>query len=328
MKRSSSLGVIACLILVLIASVRSEVIFLDSFDDTDNPFNPYDVDSPYAWYFFNPYDTEIDISENDGVVSVNVNPFTWSVDIGEFGSLDHVKMLSYHKRAGVPGTPHEFVKVNAQVSVTTYGTENNPFGEDYVSNSQDDIRLASCALNTIDFSSFVVADFFLTNQGVWAYYERLPFGRTEDNFYRAFSSTKRVVARSSPDEFHDLSIEYNSEKGTLTWFVDGKPVLHVVDIGVPPGDPDCVMIIDHGGVDEIVKPTSFNHGFGCFTLLDALDPWDSNNFNSGLLELSYSPGATYVLPENWNFEDDDDIDLRLFGQGAEIRVAKFQIIAN
>lgn len=63
-------------------------------------------------------------------------------------------------------------------------------------NREDDIRLGSCAVNFIDFEKMLVADMFLTNTGVWALYERLPFARSETNIYAAFTFVKRVADAS------------------------------------------------------------------------------------------------------------------------------------
>src|SRR5215207_9620350 len=107
------------------------------------------------------------------------------------GGLDHVKWLAYMNHqasSGVPGfdaVPGKELACAARFGGQTFGTRPHPF-RSQVRDAEDDLRLASVALNTIDFESFLVFDFFLTNQRVYAFYERLPFGRTADHHFRQF----------------------------------------------------------------------------------------------------------------------------------------------
>jgi hypothetical protein len=56
------------------------------------------------------------------------------------------------------------------------GTADHPFGN-AVTNVEDDLRLASFALNAIDLETYMVFDIFYTNKRIYAVYEHLPFGR-------------------------------------------------------------------------------------------------------------------------------------------------------
>jgi hypothetical protein len=102
--------------------------------------------------------------------------------VGLPGGVDHVKWLVYANPCRAVATPDSIpthqgkVGCEAWIGGRTYGTSGHPFGS-AVSNASDDLRLAAFAMNTIDVETFMVFDFFMTNEGIYAFYERLPFGR-------------------------------------------------------------------------------------------------------------------------------------------------------
>jgi hypothetical protein len=59
---------------------------------------------------------------------------------------------------------------------------------DAVADPDDDLRLASVALDTIDFDTSMVFDAFLTSTRVYAVYERLPFGRASMGAYGEYAA--------------------------------------------------------------------------------------------------------------------------------------------
>ena len=96
------------------------------------------------------------------------------------GSLDHVKWLVYlnHMSArGYPGfdvVPGQTLTCEAWLSGRTFGTAAHPFVA-VIADPNDDVRLACCAMNTLDFETGLVFNFFLTNARIYVLYERLPF---------------------------------------------------------------------------------------------------------------------------------------------------------
>jgi hypothetical protein len=70
----------------------------------------------------------------------------------------------------------------------TFGTAAHPFGS-AVTNPDADLRLASSAMNTIDFESGMVFDVWMTNKGIYPDYERLNLTGTAT--YAVFSSVSR-----------------------------------------------------------------------------------------------------------------------------------------
>jgi len=245
------------------------------------------------------------------------------------GGVDHVKWLVYanhRSSSGVPGfdaVPGKEVACEARFGGQAFGTREHPF-RSHVRNAEDDLRLASVALNTLDFESFLVFDFFLTNQRVYAFYERLPFGRTPDHNYAAFSYGIPVAPRT-PGVDHQLAIALDTSAGVVRWLLDGREVFRVGNLGkrLPDRPFRQFLTIDHGGTEELVAPRQLACGMGMFTLLDGYRP--SKN---GLVRLS-SAANFYFNPDTGapaTFVDEASVPSnRLWGQGAELRVQRYAV---
>ena len=99
--------------------------------------------------------------------------------LGLPGGVDHVKWLVYANHLSSRGWPgfdagtDRQVGCEAWVGGQTFGVSGHPFGS-AVQNANDDLRLAAFAMNTIDVETFMVFDMFMTNEGIYAFYERLP----------------------------------------------------------------------------------------------------------------------------------------------------------
>jgi hypothetical protein len=245
------------------------------------------------------------------------------------GGIDHVKWLVYANHlasAGVLGfdaVPGQELAFQSRFSGESFGTEAHPFGGN-VDDAADDLRLTGPAMNTIDFVSFMVFDFFVTNKRIYAFYERLPFGRGTLGNYAAFSYQIPVGTRS-PGDWHALKIAYDKAAGTVRWLVDNREVFRVGRIGRRI-DPQY-LTIDHGGVEQDVSPTQLAGGMGMFTLLDGYRP--SRN---ALVRLSNVPGtyfdaATGAAADGAGyFVDDESLHSnRLFGQGAALRMQTYVV---
>mgnify|MGYP001823761204 FL=1 len=241
------------------------------------------------------------------------------------GGLDHVKFLAYANNfasSGQPGfdaVPGQVLTFEARMGGRSYGTEFAPFD---VPNTDDDLRLGSVAMNAIDLETFMVFDFFLTNEQIYVFYERLPFGRPFLGNYAAFSYQVPVAARN-PGDIHRLRISYDRDAGVVSWHVGGREVFRVSQIGKRI-DPRF-LTIDHGG-EEPALPLVLNQlwpGMGMFTLLDAVLP-----SGDGLVKLSTEPDL-YFVPGTYlplPFIDEDSLATnRLFGQGAEMYLREYVI---
>ena len=246
------------------------------------------------------------------------------------GGLDHVKWLVYMNHFSSSGFPGFSTFNSGETSCETwmrgrsYGTQFNPYGA-YVSNANNDLRLASSAMNTIDFKSFMVFDFFVTNEQVFVFYERLPFGRgaTGNGANYAAFSFMIPVAKRSPNDLHHMKIAYDKSQGVVRWILDDEEVFKVDKVGFLIDRK--YMVLDHGGVEEAVTLDQLACGMGMFTLLDA----HSNNLG-GLVKLSTAPGF-YFNPqvgqptvESFLFNTPTQQQY-LFGQGASLDILKYKV---
>jgi len=243
------------------------------------------------------------------------------------GGFDHVKWLMYTNNIssnGVPGydaIAGQEVVGGALISGELFGTAGHPFGRN-VTNATGDPRLAAVALNAVDLESWMVFDFFITNDTVYALYERLPFGRETLGNYASFTFMIPLERRST-DDWHDLRIAYDREAGVVRWIVDGAEEFRVDRIGYRLDRKYTVL--DHGGVEGLVSPRQLNFGMGSFTLLDAQIPG-----SKALVKLSTAPDFYFSTskgePTQQTFVDKASKDgSRLFGQGAELRVKHFTV---
>jgi hypothetical protein len=167
-----------------------------------------------------------------------------------------------------------------------------------------------------------VFDFLFTNRRVYAFYERLPFGRTATEPYAAFSYAVPVAARRDGD-VHEATIAYDRRTGIARWLLNGAEVFRVADVGRRLDSREH-LVVDLGGREETVVPRQLAFGMGLFTLLDAAlgDAPPLVRLSDQLTYLSALRGAPH-LPA---FVDESSrLESRLFGQGAEMSVESYTV---
>jgi hypothetical protein len=273
-----------------------------------------------------------------GAVNTTTGQPAFSLTLGQEGApdnplglpaaIDHVKWLVYANHAassGYPGfdaLPGRELSFDSWISGQSFGNEANPFGA-AVADPNDDVRLATAAMPTLDFETFLVSDFFLTNKRIYAIYERLPFGRSAGHNYAAFTYAIPVAERN-PGEEHHLTIAYNASASTMRWLVDDVEVFRVTRPGYRLPSRQF-MILDHGGTEEDVVCRQRDVGLGMFTLLDAGNP-----AQTALVQLSNTPDLYYSTtsgsptPQTF-FDPLSPPASRVWGEGAEIRVRKVRV---
>lgn len=243
------------------------------------------------------------------------------------GSLDHIKWLVFTNNVNaensVPGyeaVPGKELICETWIRGQTFGTSGHPFGVNV--SDPNDPRLAAFAVKGIDLETFMVFDFFLTNDKIYALYQRLPFGRTMSNNYASFTYLKEISSRSTTN-FHHLEIAYDRARGTVRWLVDDVEVFKVTAIGKRLSDN--LMTLNYGG-DEPANSLVLNQlncGLGHFTLLDAFLP-----SHVALVRLSTAPNFYFHPLTDAPLSFFDELSLagnRLFGQGVKTEVKKFQV---
>ena len=252
--------------------------------------------------------------------------------VGLPGGVDHVKWLVYANHLssrGYPGfAPNAQGKVGCEAWIggRKYGRRGHTVWRAGGSASVD-LRFVAFGMNTINVETFIVFDFFMTNEGIYAFYERLQFARGSAlGNYAAFSYAK-LVAPNHPGELHKLSIVYDKPTNTVRWSVDNQVVQTVSRLGLLIDRSN--MIIDHGGTPTEVSLNQLNCGMGTFTLLDA----GRVGGGTALAKISTAPDFYYQpavgAPSPQTFVDNSSADgSRLFGQGAELLVEKYKVIAR
>ena len=262
-------------------------------------------------------------SADDGIVSTSdrglyvraagTNPETGEPAFTKTGAGDddHLKWmidtqhLSSNSVPGFDAVPGYVLQISMRVRGRTYGTAAHPFGS-AVTNPDIDLRLASFAMNTIDYETGMVFDIWMTNNAIYPYYERLSLTGTAT--YRAFSSVFPPISRR-PAEQAKVAVAYDRAAGIVRWLVNDAEAARVSKIGFPA--PDATTIIDHGGAPEVIAPRQLNCGMALFTLLDGgLAP-----AGTGLVPVAppYAFPAGFIGGPN------------LFGQGAELQVERFEV---
>lgn len=147
-----------------------------------------------------------------------------------------------------------------------------------IRNAFEDIRLACGGMNVVDMATWMVFDFLISDEMIYAFYERLPFGKTfwtnnaEDpnntTGYAAFSNGVPVAKRAPCDSLR-LGIGINKVRGYVKWYVNGKEVFSWTRIGTRL--PDQYHMLEHGGTPEIVTINSVYFGFGILGGLAIID---------------------------------------------------------
>lgn len=211
-----------------------------------------------------------EFTANDGVLTcgprggrLDSNPFTLTVPNSSVPQLDHTKWLAYDATPKpIPAGGKLFVEW--VLSLTAFNTVPNPFPQGVVQ-GQNDFRFATGGAATLDLTNSLAFDFFLTNNRVYALYERLPFTRGSQGDYDSFTFFI-PIAKRKPSDMHLLQLILDDETKTVTYTVDKRHGLTVHNVGTRLANQ--APVADLGGTPELVFPTTLTIGFGTFTLLD------------------------------------------------------------
>lgn len=251
--------------------------------------------------------------------------------LGLPGTFDHLKWVAFANHtasSGFPGfdaVPGQVLSCGARVSGRTHGTEGHPFGS-AVADPGSDPRLALAALNAVDPETNLVLDFVLTDERIYAMYERRPDSRPELGNYASFAHIV-PLARRSPGDWHHLEIAYDRAWGTVRWLIDRETALTVDDLGHRL-DRDS-LVIDHGGVETTIDPRQLNCGMGLFAVLDGAGP-----DGRGLVRLTNDAHSPYFRPSTGEPEPQRFVDeasapsSRLFGQGASLDIGPYVVASR
>ena len=266
----------------------------------------------------------------DDCLSVIANPFMFDRASGG-GVLDHVKTLLLSDPQSVGA--NDIYEARTRLGGRIIQPSRLP---SFVCDKNDP-RLGSIAMVVIS-SDFLVLDFIITNDKIYALYERLPFGWANGP-YSAFTSV-HFLKRRRPKDIHDLKITVNRKTRKVTWSADGESV-SINNPGLQPGRSyngrtfnnhfrNILILNPPGPVSmqtDLSNLSSFQVGFGLFTLMDmaafdskgshnhsdndssdSSDSDDNNNHNignncprpsQGYIQLRDTP---YRFPTDWLFD--------------------------
>lgn len=242
------------------------------------------------------------------------------------GALDHIKWhastthQASTKVVGFDVEPGRELSFHAWVSGQVYGAKSHPFG-DAVPDPEGDIRLAA-AMNVMDPVSGQVFDFLLTNEQIYAVYERLPRFRAQPGDSASFTAAI-PVARRSPHDRHHLAIAYAPAQTLACWLIDGTEVHRVTQVGHRPEHRH--LLLDYRGQDALVTPHRLNGGLALVTLLDGASAGGPELVRlSSAEDFYFHPGKG--APQDQAFVDEESRpESRLFGQGAALSVSRFVV---
>jgi hypothetical protein len=270
------------------------------------------------------------------VVPTGTNPTTgapaFAATTGQGGSYgagtaDHLKWVAQPlKTAGtgfaVPSTGS--LNCTSEMSATTEGVAQNPFGTAAVPSSQSDPRLANATLITLDPDNETTADFAVANTEIWAIYERLPAAGSTAASYQYLIP----VASSAPGQLHTLQVTYSDGGNRVTWLVNGRSVLSTDQIGTL-AFGRTYLATDHGGTPGQVTDQNVQCGLALGDDLDAGGP-PGDPKREGLVELDSDPDFYYApqvgQPTPQTFIDDQSLlGDRLWGQGVTLHDSYFEV---
>jgi hypothetical protein len=202
---------------------------------------------------------DADLSIYNERLIVDSYPFTLTTT----NPQDHIKFLLFtNQQFNVPERGE--IALEATISSARLGLTPNPFGSQ-VLDAESDPRLAAVALVVLDADTGIVFDFFITNDKIYALYERLDSARLAYGDYGSFTQAI-PVANTTINSVHAYAILINGQERSVRWLVDGEEVYKAYNIGQIVSRE--FMLVDRAGQPEFAFPKTFSAGFGTFDLLD------------------------------------------------------------
>jgi len=231
------------------------------------------------------------------------------------------------------------------MSAKMSGITDNPLQPDgyagAINNPDADPRPAYSALSMIDFDNWIHLTHILTNDTIYAGYERLPFDRDDfgggGGLYSSFMALYPVGRRNVLDpinDVHKLGIAVDKKKGA-TWYIDGTEVFTINRLGQRPNPEASIYQIE--GTQQVVSIRNLNVGFGHFSALDGMQPGKTCSAptiplpeHHGLSRISGLPyiepcGSTSAPTPAMFVQDENPVSARLYGQGAVLKIRQLKV---
>lgn len=325
--------------------------------DAVGAWNPFGPPAQHPFFFIpenvqtSDIGSNVKVSSGGGKVTITSSPFSVSQVRSNSAINDHAKAGFLRTQAVWANATagQRILRISTTMSARFSNTSTHPFGN-LVTNDQDDFRLGVCGLAAADLTTGMTPNFMLTNRGIYAMYQVEDFLRPYTCRYHSFIQIKRVGSRK-PGDFHNMAVEYDSVANSVSWYVESKLVLKILNLGFKISTKGLVTMLDYGGVPLPI--TRFNPvvGFSCFTCLDAVDYHRPQN-DIGLVRVrgDYSPGSLlapgatdyfsaggycptvvaedqlsfYMLPKAF-LDEESVLRNRLWGQGGSLTVSRLVV---
>jgi hypothetical protein len=292
---------------------------------------------------------------------INAPQFTFTIPTGN----EHVKNLRYYKTPFVLSDDYETlyeteIAVDQYIPIENIPADFLP----RIRNIYEDIRLCSGAINTIDPETFLVTDIFFSRDKIYCFVERLPFGKTSTNNYAAYSAAFPAGGRGGNALNDFVKVGIGLQKTTARYYINDVLVFTVPRFGVRQNDP-LRMLDHQGVAESISMNSSyFGFGLFTLLDMQLPNnyarqlveneipsslpfPDSGNQSASGLVQLDVTNSYGEILPGQYNGDNrpiidptvtwayqyiaptnvdpDPNHDVKLFGQGAGLRMRYFKV---
>jgi hypothetical protein len=226
-------------------------------------------DIPGAYDYYSATDTDASVYvATDGtllvvgdMLQVNSNPFVETYN----NPFDRFKYFIVFGSSFAAQTSQE-ASFMAVISAHTNMTDQSPFTS--VQDPASDFRLGYAGFTVFDESSELWFSYFITNDTVFAGYERYtPFGVTSP--YAMFTFAMPLIS-ILPDSIHTYAINFNAGQKSVRWIVDGVEVYKIYSIGSFITNEFRPLLAT--GTEDVTFPNQVRIGFGTFDFLEAYSP--------------------------------------------------------
>lgn len=295
-----------------------------------------------TWNYF----TAGSFTGNDGALTFGSNgaelvsdPFTSWVAPNPFPELDHVKYFLL-TAATTTVQPNSILTVDWIASVEISGVNQSPFPDNII--QKNDVRLAFANFAAYDPIQDINNGFGVTNDRIYAIFDRLPFQRPALGPYACYTAFI-PIAKRRPGDLNKMTITFDPNERIISWYVDGVQKLSSSKSGYYPQRD--YLGIDLGGVQEHVFPNDLLFGFGSFTALnsypvckDAYGRPDKCQFPADRMALvklgdanasaAYNPMIGVPIPAQFYDADGNVQENHIWGQGLKMNIRKLKVVSE
>lgn len=201
--------------------------------------------------------------EETGSYMIDSTPFRSWVPPSNPSFLDHIKyILVSDESYDIPPLGIQSFEFKATVNVK--GLSRQSFPPEMLAESNDP-RLGAGCFSTIDVQNGFIIGFMVTNDRIYAHYERLTFARQFVNGYAAFAMLIPLAERCK-DDCNRMRVTFDGRIQQVSFFVDGVRKYWIDHLGFIPDRR--LVVLDEGGEQECAWPRSVQYLFGTATLLN------------------------------------------------------------